>query len=84
MLKIAQAKRFWSITAYTPEAIELVRNSAEKYVVARYTPGLVTNADGSISIYITRRQPTGGFTSGGPSQRLLPAPSWRAPPCGSR
>jgi hypothetical protein len=49
-----EAKRFWSLTAYTPDAIELVPNSADKYVVARYTPGLQTNADGSLSVYMTR------------------------------
>jgi hypothetical protein len=49
-----EAKRFWSLTAYTPEAIELVPNSADKYVVARYTPGLQTNGDGSLSVYMTR------------------------------
>ena len=31
--------RFWSVTAYTPEAIELVDNPADKYAVASYTPG---------------------------------------------
>jgi hypothetical protein len=49
-----EANRFWSLTAYTPETIELVPNLAQKYVVARYTPGLQTNMDGSISVYMTR------------------------------
>ena len=35
-----EADRFWSVTAYTPEAIELVDNPADKYAVASYTPGL--------------------------------------------
>jgi hypothetical protein len=55
--KIPATSRFWSLTAYTPEAIELVPNSANKYLVASYTPGLQTNADGSISIYMARRLP---------------------------
>ena len=58
--EIPAAKRFWSLTAYTPEAIELVPNSADKYLVASYTPGLETNKDdGSISIYMARQLPPG-------------------------
>ena len=34
-----EAMRFWSVTAYTPEAIELVDNPADKYAVASYTQG---------------------------------------------
>jgi len=48
-----EAKRFWSVTAYTPEDVELVPNPKEKYVVASYTPNVQTNS-GSISIYMTR------------------------------
>jgi hypothetical protein len=54
-----EAKRFWSLTAYTPEAIELIPNSANKYAVASYTPGLVPNPDGSLTIYIARTLPAG-------------------------
>ncbi len=50
-------KRFWSMTAYTPETIELVPNALDKYVVASYTPGLVTAEDGSITIYVQAEQP---------------------------
>jgi hypothetical protein len=57
--QIPQASRFWSLTAYTPEAIELVPNSANKYLVASYTPGLQPNPDGSISIYMARQLPQG-------------------------
>ncbi|APR81011.1 putative exported protein [Minicystis rosea] len=56
--QIPEAKRFWSVTAYTPGAIELVPNSADKYVVASYTPGLVTASDGSITIYVQADAPT--------------------------
>ena len=51
------AERFWSVTAYTPQAIELIPNAANKYLVASYTPGLVTNHDGSVSIYVSRTRP---------------------------
>lgn len=50
-------KRFWSMTAYTPEYIELVPNALDKYVVASYTPGLVTAEDGSVTIYVQADQP---------------------------
>ncbi len=52
-----EAKRFWSLTAYTPEAIELVRNKADKYLVASYTPGLVTAEDGSVTIVMSTTAP---------------------------
>jgi hypothetical protein len=53
--------RFWSVTAYTPEAIELVRNAANKYAVASYTPGLQPPqpTDGPLSIYMARQLPAG-------------------------
>lgn len=51
------AKRFWSVTAYTPIAIQLVPNFLEKYNVASYTPGLVTNRDGSITMVMSNIKP---------------------------
>jgi len=65
-----EAERFWSLTAYTPEAIELVPNKAGKYVVARYTPGLVTAQDGSVSILMSTTLPE-DF----PEANWLPVPS---------
>jgi hypothetical protein len=64
-----QANRFWSVTAYTPQAIELVSNTADKYEVASYDSGLVTNADGSLSIYLANQLP-----SGVPMSNWLPIP----------
>jgi hypothetical protein len=55
--QIPQAKRFWSVTAYTPESVELIGNPANKYHVASYTPGLVRDPDGSVSIYIAQHLP---------------------------
>jgi hypothetical protein len=65
-----EAERFWSLTAYTPEAIELVPNKADTYVVARYTPGLVTAKDGSVSILMSTTRPK-DF----PEANWLPVPS---------
>jgi hypothetical protein len=61
--QLPHVKRFWSLTAYTPKTIELVRNSAGKYLVASYTPGLQYNKDGSLSIYMGKRPPVGLATS---------------------
>jgi hypothetical protein len=61
--QIPAASRFWSVTAYTPEAIELVPNAANKYLVASYTPDLLPNPDGSISIYMARHLPSGVNTA---------------------
>jgi hypothetical protein len=66
---IPTAERFWSITAYTPQAIELVRNSEDKYVVARYTPGLHYESDGSLNVYLGVKQPEGV-----PAANWLPVP----------
>ncbi len=57
--QIPQNTRFWSITAYTPDAIELVPNDIDKYLVASYTPGLHYGADGSLEIYLSEQQPQG-------------------------
>ena len=58
--QLPEADRFWSVTAYTPEAIELVDNPADKYAVASYTPGLQPpNMDGPLSIYMARQLPAG-------------------------
>ncbi len=69
--KLPQAKRFWSVTAYTPVDVELVPNAADKYVVASYTPGLVTAPDGSVTIHVQPDQPT-----------LTPTANWLPVPAG--
>lgn len=68
--KIPEAKRFWSITAYTPNSVELVRNDAHKYEIASYTPGLHYDGDGSLSIYMANERPAGT-----PAANWLPVPS---------
>jgi hypothetical protein len=55
--QIPQAERFWSLTTYDPRGMTLIPNSASKYLVASYTPGLRTNTDGSITIYIQATPP---------------------------
>ena len=56
---LPDAKRFWSVTAYTPGNVEPIPNRLDKYLVARYTPGLVTNPDGSVTIYMAPTKPAG-------------------------
>ena len=70
--QLPEAMRFWSVTAYTPEAIELVDNPADKYAVASYTPRLQPNTDGSVSIYMARQLPAG-----------VPIPNWLPIPPGA-
>jgi hypothetical protein len=55
--QIPQAKRFWSLTAYIPPGVTLFPNRANKYLVGSYTPGLKTNPNGSITIYIQSKPP---------------------------
>jgi hypothetical protein len=56
---LPEALRFWSITAYTPDSVELIPNDANKYHVASYTPDLEYAQDGSLTVYISAEQPTG-------------------------
>ena len=70
--RIPQAGRFWSLTSYIPPGITLFPNPASKYVVASYTPGLQTNPDGSLTIFIQAQPPTTA-----PTANWLPVPSGR-------
>ncbi|MFD4868148.1 DUF1214 domain-containing protein [Streptomyces sp. NPDC058412] len=67
--QLPQARRFWSVTSYLPKSVTLVPNDAEKYVVASYTPGLVTAPDGSVTVYMTPKRPEGV-----PAGNWLPVP----------
>src|SRR5215218_9378403 len=58
--QLPEYQRFWSMTAYTPETVELVPNSLDKYVVASYTPGLETAEDGSVTIHVQADPPKRG------------------------
>ena len=68
--QLPRAKRFWSLTAYLPKSITLVRNRARKYLVASYTSGLRASRDGSISIYMSPSKPAGV-----PQANWLPVPA---------
>lgn len=49
--------RFFSVTAYLPGVVELIPNRADKYAVASYTPNLLIQADGSLTMYISVEPP---------------------------
>ena len=53
-----ETTRFWSLTAYTPQEIELIPNSINRYEVASYS-GAHLNPDGSLSIFMATKPPDG-------------------------
>ena len=53
-----ETSRFWSLTAYTEQAIELIPNPINKYVVASYS-GAQLNSDGSLSVFMAAERPEG-------------------------
>ncbi len=61
--EIPDANRFWSFTLYTPSAVALIQWPGVRPLppsaknVAGYTTGLVTNPNGSITIYIQPKAP---------------------------
>ena len=67
--ELPKYERFWSMTAYTPEYVELVPNVLDKYLVASYTDGLVTASDGSVTIYVQADPPRSA-----PIANWLPVP----------
>lgn len=70
--ELPEYKRFWSMTAYTPEYAELLPNILDKYLVASYTADLVTASDGSVMIYVQADPP-----------RSAPIANWLPVPKGS-
>jgi hypothetical protein len=49
---------FWSLTVYTPDRF-LTANPIDRYSVGGDTPGLLTNADGSLDVYLQHDAPVG-------------------------
>lgn len=52
------AKAFWSVTMYDTPKFYLVENPIERYSIGDRTPGLVTNDDGTLDLYLQRDEPT--------------------------
>jgi hypothetical protein len=64
---------FWSATMYAPTPTGqyfLVENPIGRYAIGDRTPGLAHNSDGSLDIWIARRDPGGARTA-----NWLPAPA---------
>jgi hypothetical protein len=61
---------FWSLTLYDADSCMLVDNPIGRYAIGDRTPGLKTNADGSLDIWIGHEDP-------GPERQAnwLPAPA---------
>ena len=67
--QLPPVKYFWSITMYKlPERL-LMENPLKRYSIGSSTPGLKTNADGSLTIYISAKSPGADKES-----NWLPAP----------
>ncbi len=62
---------FWSVTIYDAERHLMVENSIDRYSISDRTPGLRTNTDGSLDIFIQHMQPVEGDSN------WLPAPEGR-------
>jgi hypothetical protein len=48
---------FWSLTMYNVPDFYLVDNPIDRYAIGDRTPGLKTNADGSLTIYMQKDSP---------------------------
>jgi len=55
--QIPPAKNFWSMTMYKLPQRWLVDNPIDRYSIGSATPGLKTDADGSVSIYVQAKSP---------------------------
>jgi|HubBroStandDraft_6_1064221.scaffolds.fasta_scaffold27157_2 hypothetical protein len=51
------AQAFWSLTAYGPDKF-LVANAEDRYSIGSHTPGLQTNPDGSLDLYLQATLPS--------------------------
>jgi hypothetical protein len=69
--QLPPAKAFWSVSMYNIVDGSFVENPIRRYTFGDRTPGIVTNADGSLDIFIQHDAPTA------PSRRAnwLPAPA---------
>ncbi len=66
---------FWSLTMYDASKFYLVANAIDRYSIGDRTAGLVTDDDGSVTIYIQRDAPDNGKQS-----NWLPTPDGRFRP----
>lgn len=55
--QLPPVKFFWSITMYSLPDRYLVENPIKRYSIGSPTPGLKTDADGSLTVYISAKSP---------------------------
>ncbi len=55
--QVPPVKYFWSVTMYDIPQRLLVANPIDRYSIGSNTPGLATNADGSVTLYISEKSP---------------------------
>jgi hypothetical protein len=55
--QLPPAKAFWSISMYNIDDGSFVANPINRYTVGDRTPGIVTNADGSLEVYLQHDPP---------------------------
>jgi hypothetical protein len=55
--QVPAVKFFWSMTMYDLPGRQLVANPISRYAIGSRSPGLKTNADGSIDIYLQSKSP---------------------------
>ena len=56
--QLPPAKAFWSVSMYNIADGSFVENPIQRYTFGDRTPGIVTNADGSLDIFIQHDAPT--------------------------
>jgi hypothetical protein len=56
--QLPPAEAFWSLTLYAPDMF-LFDNPARRYAIGDRTPGLQTNPDGSLDVYLQQSAPPG-------------------------
>ncbi len=66
--QLPPAKAFWSVTLYGADSF-LFDNPLDRYAIGDRTPGLQTNPDGSLDIYVQQSAPAGHESN------WLPAPA---------
>jgi hypothetical protein len=55
--QVPTVRFFWSMTMYDLPGRQLVANPISRYAIGSRTPGLKTNADGSVDIYLQSKSP---------------------------
>lgn len=61
--EIPPAGAFWSVIAYDLKTAQLIENPIRRYSIGDRTPGLRTNADGSLDLYLQHHEPAEGSSN---------------------